>query len=121
MNRRDVMAPAAGLALLAAASPAAAQQAAQPGGIGTLDRIIRDKKIRVTAEVTSPPFGILGRDGQPDGSEISTARQLAWARADLLSLAGRTHEARAAYSAARALERNSVLRGYLDDRLAALG
>lgn len=73
MNRRHMMAPAAGLALLAA-GPAAAQA---QGGIGTLDRIIRDKKIRVTAEVTSPPFGILGRDGQPDGSEIETARQLA--------------------------------------------
>jgi polar amino acid transport system substrate-binding protein len=78
MNRRDMLAPAAGLAVLAAASPAAAQQAAAPaGGIGALDRIIRDKKLRVTAEVTSPPFGILGRDGQPDGSEIATARQLA--------------------------------------------
>src|SRR6185436_20204607 len=44
---------------------------------GTLDRIIKDKKIRVTAEVTSPPFGILDRNNQPDGSEIATARQLA--------------------------------------------
>jgi polar amino acid transport system substrate-binding protein len=76
MNRRHVMAPAAGLALLAA-GPAAAQTRSQEAGLGTLDRIIRDKKIRVTAEVTSPPFGILGRDGQPDGSEIQTARQLA--------------------------------------------
>jgi polar amino acid transport system substrate-binding protein len=77
MNRRTVMAPAAGLALLTAASPAAAQQAATAGGLGTLDRIIRERKIRVTAEVTSPPFGILGRDGQPDGSEITVGRQLA--------------------------------------------
>jgi polar amino acid transport system substrate-binding protein len=46
-------------------------------GVGTLDRIIKDKKIRVTAEVTSPPFGILDRSNQPDGSEIATARQLA--------------------------------------------
>jgi polar amino acid transport system substrate-binding protein len=76
MNRRNMMAPAAGLAVLAAASPAAAQQAAS-GGIGALDRIIRDRKLRVTAEVTSPPFGILGRDGQPDGSEIAVGRQLA--------------------------------------------
>ncbi|MGQ0664060.1 MAG: transporter substrate-binding domain-containing protein [Pseudomonadota bacterium] len=43
----------------------------------TLDRIIKEKKIRITAEVTSPPFGILDRSGQPDGSEIATARQLA--------------------------------------------
>jgi len=74
VNRRNIMAPAAGLALLAATTPASAQQA---GAIGTLDRIIRDRKIRVTAEVTSPPFGILGRDGQPDGSEIAVGRQLA--------------------------------------------
>jgi polar amino acid transport system substrate-binding protein len=43
----------------------------------TLDRILREKKIRITAEVTSPPFGILDANGQPDGSEIATARQLA--------------------------------------------
>lgn len=43
----------------------------------TLDRILKEKKIRITAEVTSPPFGILDKNGQPDGSEIATARQLA--------------------------------------------
>jgi len=43
----------------------------------TLDRILREKKIRITAEVTSPPFGILDKDGKPDGSEIATARQMA--------------------------------------------
>ena len=43
----------------------------------TLDRILREKKIRITAEITSPPFGILDKDGKPDGSEIATARQLA--------------------------------------------
>lgn len=43
----------------------------------TLDRILREKKIRITAEVTSPPFGILDASGQPDGSEIATSRQLA--------------------------------------------
>src|SRR5437763_1839218 len=42
-----------------------------------LDRIIKDKKIRITAEVTSPPFGILDKNNQPDGSEIATSRQLA--------------------------------------------
>lgn len=76
MNRRDMMAPGAGLALLAAAGPAAAQPA-PAGGVGALDRIIRDRRIRITAEVTSPPFGVLGRDGQPDGSEIAVGRQLA--------------------------------------------
>lgn len=55
------------------------------------------------------------------GGEGAVARQLASARADLLSLDGRTHEARAAYLEARALERNAVLRGFLDDRLAGLG
>ena len=43
----------------------------------TLERILKEKKIRITAEVTSPPFGILDKDGNPDGSEIATARQLA--------------------------------------------
>ena len=38
---------------------------------------LADKKVRITAEVDSPPFGIIGSDGQPDGSEIATARQLA--------------------------------------------
>jgi polar amino acid transport system substrate-binding protein len=42
-----------------------------------LDKILKDKKIRITAEVTSPPFGFIGPDGQPDGMEIATARQLA--------------------------------------------
>jgi len=54
---------------LAIATPADAQNA--------LDRILKEKKIRITAEVTAPPFGILGTDGQPDGSEVATARQLA--------------------------------------------
>ena len=90
MKRRDMligaaMTSAAGVAALAAAgsnsalaqTPAAAPPAPTPGGVGTLDRIIKEKKIRVTAEVTSPPFGILDKDNQPDGSEIATARQLA--------------------------------------------
>src|SRR5207237_10084808 len=73
----------AGVAALAAAgtamaqTPAAAPPAPAAGGVGTLDRIIKEKKIRITAEVTSPPFGILDKDNQPDGSEIATARQLA--------------------------------------------
>jgi len=83
MNRRDMLmgaatAGAAGVALLAAGSDVAHAQGtpAQTAG-GVLDRIIKDKKIRVTAEVTSPPFGILDRNNQPDGSEIETSRQLA--------------------------------------------
>ena len=83
MNRRDLigaaMTGAAGLAAAAAVVPSANAQTPPPaaGGVGTLDRIIKDKKIRVTAEVTSPPFGILDRSNQPDGSEIATVRQLA--------------------------------------------
>jgi polar amino acid transport system substrate-binding protein len=88
MKRRDMligaaMTSAAGVAALAVAgtataqTPAAAPPAPAAGGVGTLDRIIKEKKIRITAEVTSPPFGILDKDNQPDGSEIATARQLA--------------------------------------------
>ena len=85
MKRRDILigaaTGAAGIAALAAVSesaraqPAPAPAAPAPGG--TLDRIIKEKKLRVTAEVTSPPFGILDRNNQPDGSEIESARQLA--------------------------------------------
>src|SRR6266581_7104913 len=46
-------------------------------GAQALDRILKEKKIRITAEVTSPPFGMLDKDNQPTGSEIETARQLA--------------------------------------------
>src|SRR5262245_35512169 len=83
MKRREMigaaMTGAAGLAAAAALVQTAQAQTPPPAvaGSGTLDRIIKDKKIRVTAEVTSPPFGILDRNNQPDGSEIATARQLA--------------------------------------------
>jgi polar amino acid transport system substrate-binding protein len=85
MKRRDMLigaatgaVGAAGIATLGAAIPSAQAQTApsQTAG-GVLDRIIKEKKIRVTAEVTSPPFGILDKNNQPDGSEIATARQLA--------------------------------------------
>ena len=86
MKRREMLigavtgaAGAAALAATATNSALAQTPAAAPaaGGGGTLDRIIKEKKLRVTAEVTSPPFGILDKDNQPDGSEIATARQLA--------------------------------------------
>ena len=84
MKRREMLigaavTGAAGVATIAAVtqSTQALAQAAAPAAGGTLDRIIKDKKIRVTAEVTSPPFGILDKDNKPDGSEIETARQLA--------------------------------------------
>lgn len=60
--------------------------------------------------------GLAALDAIPSG-DGALARQHLLARADLLSLAGRTHEARAVYGAARSLERNAVLQEYLDDRL----
>ena len=83
MKRREMLigaavTGAAGIATIAAVqSTEALAQAAPSVAGGTLDRIIKEKKLRVTAEVTSPPFGILDRNNQPDGSEIETARQLA--------------------------------------------
>ena len=50
---------------------------AQTADAQALDRIIKEKKIRITAELTSPPFGILDKDNKPTGSEVETARQLA--------------------------------------------
>jgi polar amino acid transport system substrate-binding protein len=50
---------------------------AVPGQAQTLDRILKEKKIRISAELTSPPFGIVDKDGKPDGAEIETARALA--------------------------------------------
>ena len=66
---RFLVAAGAALFALAIGSQSADAQA--------LDRILKDKKIRITAEVTSPPFGILDKDNKPTGSEIETARQLA--------------------------------------------
>ena len=85
MKRREMLigaavTGAAGIATIAAvtqSAPALAQATPPLTAGGVLDRIIKEKKIRVTAEVTSPPFGILDRNNQPDGSEIETARQLA--------------------------------------------
>lgn len=80
MNRREAFAVAmlgsAGLAVVGAPVGAAAQDQAAPAA-GTLNRILSEKRIRVSAEVTSPPFGTLDANNQPDGSEIATARQLA--------------------------------------------
>lgn len=65
---RCLLAAFAGLFALAAAAPADAQ---------ALDRILKEKKIRITAQVDSAPFGILDSNNRPTGSEIETARQLA--------------------------------------------
>src|SRR6516164_1539861 len=43
----------------------------------TLDKILKEKKIRVAIDVANPPFGILDKDGQPDGSDVAVARQMA--------------------------------------------
>src|SRR5271166_4351019 len=43
----------------------------------TLDKILKEKKIRVAIDVGNPPFGILDKDGQPDGSDVAIARQMA--------------------------------------------
>jgi polar amino acid transport system substrate-binding protein len=65
----------AALAMLAAvpammlAPPACAES--------TLDKILKEKKIRVAIDVGNPPFGVLDKDGQPDGSDVAVARQMA--------------------------------------------
>ena len=43
----------------------------------TLDKILSAKKIRVAIDVANPPFGVLDKSGQPDGSDVAVARQLA--------------------------------------------
>lgn len=43
----------------------------------TFDRILKEKKIRIAVDVSSPPFGVLDKNGQPDGSDVAVARQMA--------------------------------------------
>jgi len=43
----------------------------------TLDRIIKSKKIRVAIDIGNPPFGILNKDNEPDGSDVAVARAMA--------------------------------------------
>src|SRR5260370_42323537 len=43
----------------------------------TLDKILKEKKLRVTIDIANPPFGILGKDGEPDGSDGAVARKMA--------------------------------------------
>src|SRR5260370_35034059 len=57
------------LAMLLGAAPVA--------GTCTLDKILKEKKIRVTIDVANPPFGVLGKDGEPDGSDVAVARKMA--------------------------------------------
>src|SRR5215469_18126135 len=62
-------------ALLAVASMMLAVSPA--GAENTLEKILSAKKIRVAIDVANPPFGILDKSGQPDGSDVAVARQLA--------------------------------------------
>src|ERR1700674_869559 len=43
----------------------------------TLDKILKEKKLRVAIDVGNPPYGVLDKDGQPDGSDVAVARQMA--------------------------------------------
>lgn len=63
------MAMLAAGSLLLTANPAAAES--------TLEKILSAKKIRVAIDVANPPFGVLDKSGQPDGSDVAVARQLA--------------------------------------------
>jgi polar amino acid transport system substrate-binding protein len=39
--------------------------------------VLKEKKIRIAVDVSSPPFGVLDKNQQPDGSDVAVARQLA--------------------------------------------
>src|SRR5271168_2231948 len=43
----------------------------------TLDKILSAKKLRVAIDVANPPFGVLDKASQPDGSDVAVARQMA--------------------------------------------
>lgn len=63
------------LALLAGMAVMMGAQSA--GAENTLEHILSTKKIRVAIDVANPPFGILDKNSQPDGSDVAVARQLA--------------------------------------------
>ena len=66
------------LALLALLAFGPAALASHPAHAeSTLDRILREKKIRVAIDVANPPFGVLDKASQPDGSDVAVARQMA--------------------------------------------
>jgi polar amino acid transport system substrate-binding protein len=55
-----------------------AMTASQPAHAeSTLDKILKAKKIRVAIDVGNPPFGILDKNNEPDGSDVAVARQMA--------------------------------------------
>ena len=67
--KRFAMAFLTGASVLMAAQSASAEN--------TLERILGAKKIRVAIDVANPPFGILDKNSQPDGSDVAVARALA--------------------------------------------
>ncbi len=80
MNRRRMFATTglAGATLAALSAPSVIRAAAAQGaGPSTLDRIIKEKVVRIACDISSPPFGVLGADGKPDGVEVATCKQLA--------------------------------------------
>src|SRR5438445_11859434 len=64
-----------GLAILTVAATMLAAHTASAES--TLEKILSAKKIRIAIDVANPPFGILDKSGQPDGSDVAVARQLA--------------------------------------------
>jgi len=79
MNRRNLIGTglaAGGLAggVTLAAMPSASAQSA---GLSTLDKILKEKIVHISCDVSSPPFGVMGADGKPDGVEVETCKQLA--------------------------------------------
>ena len=64
-----------GMALLAVLAMVLGVQTANAEN--TLEKILSAKKIRVAIDVANPPFGILDKNSQPDGSDVAVARQLA--------------------------------------------
>ena len=64
-----------GMALMAVVS--VALMAHEASAENTLEKILNAKKIRIAIDVANPPFGILDKSGQPDGSDVAVARQIA--------------------------------------------
>ncbi len=80
MNRRRMFATTglAGATLAGWGTPELVRSAAAQGtGPTALDRIIKEKVVRIACDISSPPFGVLGADGKPDGVEVATCKQLA--------------------------------------------
>jgi polar amino acid transport system substrate-binding protein len=64
-----------GMTLMAVIS--VALMAHEASAESTLEKILNAKKIRIAIDVANPPFGILDKSGQPDGSDVAVARQIA--------------------------------------------